>query len=120
MDLKIMDKHRFCSCLLRKKGMKEFACTTCKQLSKCRRNDIFSLRFAVFAHAIKGRKTGQNTPNLSTLHGAIPDAARSVGQRRTRHLATPPVTSVDFTSQKVCKNTIKQPFLQGADANWEF
>ena len=76
MDLKIMDKHRFCSCLLRKKGMKEFACTTCKQLSKCRRNDILSLRFAVFAHAIKGRKTGQNTPNLSTRHGAIPDAAR--------------------------------------------
>ena len=85
-------------------------------LTNCCGKPLLFFQIAIIAHVIKGRKTVQNAPNPSTRHGAIPDAARSVGRRRTRHLATPPVASEDSPSQKVCKNAMKQPFLQGADA----
>ena len=106
--------------LLCKKELSDTSFKANAVLTNCCGKPLLSFQIAIIAHVIKGRKTVQNAPNPSTRHGAIPDAARSVGRRRTRHLATPPVASVDFPSQKVCKNAMKQPFLQGADANFNF
>ena len=53
-------------------------------------------------------------------HRASANALRCDAQRPTLRLPFPHAASIDFVSQKVCKNTQKPPVLQGADANLNF
>jgi hypothetical protein len=58
-------------------------------LSICHRNCACTCILSIIAHFAKGRKTRLETRDLPTPHGAIPNAAREVCQRRTRSLPTP-------------------------------
>ena len=77
------------------------------QLYKKKADHLVCFLFAIIAHIVKCRKTGQNEPRLATPHAEMSNAARDVCNRRTRRLKLSPAVFVESSRQNVCKNRRK-------------
>ena len=76
--------------------------------------------FLLLLHTMKKwRKTRHKTLFWEMHRRASANAACCIGQRPTVRSTFPPAASMNFTSQKMCKNVEKQPVLQGEVANNE-
>ena len=62
-------------------------------------------------NTIKQRKSGQNTSNLASWHGALADAPWSVGLHSTEYLPFLHVVFGDFPAENVPKNAKNRLFL---------